>query len=146
MNNIEILEHIAIAYIDDEEFSQYVSPEGRFITNKQLAKAIENLIQENKELKERLENRRAIDKELEIENKSLLQVNKELKEKVNVLNQEKEYLNTIIESDNDNYIPKSKVKEKIEELEKQEDWFIENKGLDELYGQIDILKELLEGE
>ena len=44
------------------------------------------------------------------------------------------------------YIPKSKVKEKIEELEKQEDWFIENKGLDELYGQIDILKELLKGE
>ena len=52
MNNIEILEHIAIAYIDDEEFSQYVSPEGRFITNKQLAQALENLIQEYKELKE----------------------------------------------------------------------------------------------
>lgn len=54
MNNIEILEHIAIAYIDDEEFSQYVSPEGRFIINKQLAQAIENLIQENKELKEKI--------------------------------------------------------------------------------------------
>lgn len=41
---------------------------------------------------------------------------KELEEKINILEQEKEYLNTIIDSDNDNYIPKSKVKEKIEEL------------------------------
>lgn len=44
---------------------------------------------------------------------NLIQENKELKEKVNVLVQEKEYLNTIIDSDNDNYIPKSKIEDVI---------------------------------
>lgn len=39
---------------------------------------------------------------------------------------------------------KNKIKEIIEELEKQEDWYIENKSLDDLYGKIDILQELLE--
>lgn len=37
-----------------------------------------------------------------------------------------------------------KIKEIIEELEKQEDWYIEHKSLDDLYGKIDILQELLE--
>lgn len=37
-----------------------------------------------------------------------------------------------------------KIKEKIEELEKQEDWYIENKSLDELYGNIKMLQELLQ--
>lgn len=44
------------------------------------------------------------------------------------------------------YISKDKIKEIIEELEQQEDWYIEHKGLDELYGRIDTLKELLEEE
>jgi predicted adenine nucleotide alpha hydrolase (AANH) superfamily ATPase len=39
---------------------------------------------------------------------------------------------------------KNKIKEIIGELEKQEDWYIENKSLDDLYGKIDILQKLLE--
>ena len=99
MNNIEILEHIAIAYIDDEEFSQYVSPEGRFITNKQLAQALENLIQENKELKEKY--------------LLLNQINDIEK------SQHRKSMKELLKDINNNYIPKSKVKEKIEELEEQ---------------------------
>lgn len=38
---------------------------------------------------------------------------------------------------------KNKIKEIIGELEKQEDWYIENKSLDDLYGKIDILQKLL---
>lgn len=66
------------------------------------------------------------------------------KEKNNILEQEKEYLNCIIESDKNNYINKDKIRAKIEELEGQEDWYIENKCLDDLYGRINELKELLE--
>jgi len=59
MNNIEkieLLEHIAIAYKDDETINnELVSPQGKFIKNKELAEAIENLIKENKELKEKIE-------------------------------------------------------------------------------------------
>lgn len=59
MNNIEkieLLEHIAIAYKDDETINnELVSPQGKFIKNKELAEAIENLIKENKELKEKRE-------------------------------------------------------------------------------------------
>lgn len=54
--------------------------------------------------------------ELEKKDKEIARY-KELEEKINILEQEKEYLNTIIDSDNDNYIPKSKVIEKIKELE-----------------------------
>ena len=41
-------------------------------------------------------------------------------------------------------IPRYKIIEKINELEGQEDWYIEHKSLDDLYGRIDLLKELLE--
>lgn len=44
------------------------------------------------------------------------------------------------------YISKDKIRNKIKELEGQEDWYIENKSLDDLYGRIDELKELLEEE
>lgn len=47
---------------------------------------------------------------------------------------------------NDNYIYKDKIRERIKELEGQEDWYIENKSLDDLYGRIDELKELLKEE
>lgn len=43
-----------------------------------------------------------------------------------------------------NSISKDKIREIIGELEKQEDWYAENKSLDDLYGKIDILQELLE--
>lgn len=46
-----------------------------------------------------------------------------------------------------NYVvSKDKIRERIKELEGQEDWYIENKSLDDLYGRIDELKELLEEE
>jgi len=44
------------------------------------------------------------------------------------------------------YVSKDKIRETIKELEGQEIWYIQNKGLDELYGRIDMLKELLEEE
>lgn len=42
-----------------------------------------------------------------------------------------------------NYISKVRIRVKIKELEGQEDWYIEHKSLDDLYGRIDLLKELL---
>lgn len=48
---------------------------------------------------------------------NLISENKELKEENNVLKQEKEYLECIIASDEDNYIPKSKVEEKIQNID-----------------------------
>lgn len=41
----------------------------------------------------------------------------QLEKEIEELKQEKEYLNCIIESDNDNYINKDKIKAKIKELE-----------------------------
>lgn len=56
IEKIELLEHIAIAYKDDETLNnEFVSPQGRFIKNKELAGDLENLIQENKKLKEHLQ-------------------------------------------------------------------------------------------
>lgn len=81
---------------------------------------------------------------------NLIQEYKELKEKINVLNQEKEYLNTIIDSDNDNYIPKSKLKEKIEELDKEmakdevDEFGIHSQGWAALDWTRDFLLKLLE--
>jgi formyltetrahydrofolate synthetase len=40
-------------------------------------------------------------------------------------------------------VSKDKIREKIKELERQEDWYREKNSLDELYGRIDELKELL---
>lgn len=116
MNNIEILEHIAIAYIDDEEFSQYVNPEGRLITNKQLAQALENLIQENKELKK--------------ENEKLTYARNWYFEHFTSQACTPEQLHKILRFD---YIPKSKVKEKIEEINKRIDYL--DKELAEAYIQ-----------
>lgn len=45
---------------------------------------------------------------------------------------------------NENYIPKSKVKEKIEELKKQEDFYREHDRMYEHDGKISLLKSLLE--
>lgn len=44
----------------------------------------------------------------------------------------------------DNYISKDKIRNKIKELEKQEDWYIEHKSLDDLYEIIKTLQKLLD--
>ena len=69
-----------------------------------------------------------------------------MEEKINILEQEKEYLNTIIDSDNDNYIPKSKVKDKIRKNEEIID--ISNDGdlIHELLQKNKVYEELLESE
>jgi len=135
MNNIEINDKLEAdienKYIKFKEDVKFTTEEAIYILKrKDFCDEIENIAIEN-----------------------LIQENKELKEKVNVLNQEKEYLNTIIDSDNDNYIAKSKVKEKIEEKIKEGNY----RTIDNPSGrihfqkeitdyQIEILKELLEGE
>lgn len=43
-----------------------------------------------------------------------------------------------------NYVSKKLIQDKIKELEGQEDWYREHNSLDDLYGRIDELKELLE--
>lgn len=70
--------------------------------NVSFIKGVENLIKENKDLKERLENRRSIDKELEIENKTLLE----------------RYKNTM-DLMGANYIHKDKVKAMLEGITKE---------------------------
>lgn len=42
------------------------------------------------------------------------------------------------------YISKDKIKEKIEELERQEDWYREHNSLEDLYGRIEDLKKIIE--
>lgn len=102
MNNIEILEELIKYWKDLIKISEESSPIYNWIKDEKIEEktlALENLIKENKELKERLENRRAIDKELEKENKTLLERHK------NTMN--------LIGA---NYIHKDKVKEKIKEF------------------------------
>ena len=71
---------------------------------------------------------------------------KELKEKEkNLLKQLKDSEKELLEV-TQNVVSKDKIRERIKELEGQEDWYIENKSLDDLYGRIDELKELLEEE
>ena len=50
----------------------------------------------------------------------------------------------IINKYQDDFISKDKIREKIKELEGQEDWYREHNSIDDLYGRIDELKELLE--
>ena len=81
-----------------------------------------------------------------------------LQEKIDKLEEENEELKwqhknkckfdneTFSETIKRDYVSKNKIRDKIKELEVQEDWYIENKNLDELYGMIDILQELLEEE
>jgi hypothetical protein len=67
--------------------------------------------------------------------------NKELEEKLKIANQLYNDSCICIATE---CVEKDKIKAKIKELEEQEDWYIENKSLDDLYGRIDELKELLE--
>lgn len=102
MNNIEILEEfiplLEDGYVDNKDCTKEIQ-------------AIENLIKENKELKEEM------GKDLDVV-----------------------YIKGVYD-ERDKW--KNKIKEIIGELEKQEDWYIENKSLDDLYGKIDILQKLL---
>ena len=100
-------------------------------------------------LEERYKELVEIEKEHKKENGELREQNKEL-EIINKINPEKLKIMTdsfnekVLDKFNEKYISKDKIKEIIQELEKQEDWYIENKSLDDLYGKIDILQELLE--
>ena len=103
MNNIVILEEFIKHYKEvqekykDDEIQAEIERSCYF--EEVPAKAIENLIQENKELKEKY--------------LLLNQINDIEK------SQHRKSMKELLKDINNNYIPKSKVKEKIEELEEQ---------------------------
>ena len=126
MNNIEILKNaIKCNKKQFEEIGTHI------LLQDDEMKAIENLIQENKELKERIKGL-----ECEIEIKKYCKVDEVINDLTYYKNLAKEYQG--------NCIPKSKVKEKIEEIKNKM-----NNDCIALHGfqreaQIDILQELLE--
>lgn len=134
MNNKEMLEDYIEALRKPKPFKY---------TNEQKAQAIENLIKENEELKERnkkLEYAMYNDLGNIINLGILLSENAEKPKDVNIYVDEcQAFLNTL----NYYYIPKSKIKEKIETLEKLQNEFKNN---EELRIKIIAYKELLEGE
>lgn len=81
--------------------------------------------------------------DLEEINKEHQKLNGELREEIERQGNIREIEEKYIE---ENFISKDKIRERIKELEGQEDWYIENKSLDDLYGRIDELKELLKEE
>jgi len=87
-------------------------------------------------LEKEIENLKGINKEHQKINGKLRE---EIERQGNIREIEEKYIE-------ENFISKDKIREKIKELEGQEDWYIENKSLDDLYGRIDELKELLEEE
>lgn len=124
MNNIKILEK-AIKVLTGNDT-------GIKLDFENTAQAIENLIQENKELKEKLEE-------------------KDMQHELELIGKEeytKDAMGEIIEhyyTANEDCIPKSKVKEKIEKLEEEFEYLgNDNKRVNKM--SIEILKELLEGE
>ena len=132
MNNIEILEKFIKHYKEvqekykDDEIQAEIERSCYF--EEVPAEAIENLIQENKELKEELEICETDLDEMTISNE----------------HKKKEWVNKLVLN---SYIPKSKVKEKIEELDKRKRKSqIEYSTIDELIfdKKIEVLQELLE--
>ena len=73
-------------------------------------------------------------------NEKLKEENKELRKPKYIIDCK---TNKVTKLTND-FVSKDKIREIIGELEKQEDWYAENKSLDDLYGKIDILQELLQ--
>ena len=104
-------------------------------------KSLRNLIKEYKNLKEIEENHRKENGELREQVKELEEENKKLKtmDGLNIFELGKESSGQRIEYD---YIPKSKIKEKIEELKENGYWnYLEERDLETT---IDVLQELLE--
>lgn len=141
MNNIEILEDLLQQRYDEKllnNISMINEKDEVYVLTIFERQAIENLIKENKELKE------ALRSEIQAFNKM-----KELAETIRKENVEYIIQNRQYEL---HYIPKSKVKEKIEELEKERKRKDEEDTINPFYDQIDIthiievLQELLEGE
>ncbi len=133
MNNIEILEDLE-KYISFANKQCNFSNDADYKWHKELAQAIENLIQENKELKERIKGL-----ECEIEIKKYCKVDEVINDLTYYKNLAKEYQGSCI--------PKSKIKEKIEELDKRKRKSqIEYSTIDELIfdKKIEALQELLE--
>ena len=134
MNNIEILENFIRIYkeLDKKSTDFYFNKAEIPIED------IENLIQENKELKEEVLHWKG---KYHLENRKYIQLHNE-KIDAPVIEATEEMLKQ--------YIPKSKVKEKIEELEKERKRKDEEDIINPFYDQIDIthiievLQELLE--
>ena len=119
MNDIEIIKNII--YSDNGAKMEYIDI-NNIIDNEceNFIQAIENLIQRNKDLGE-------IEKEHKEENGRLREENINLKEKIvrqqeqlNIANKKILAQKGQLKVVNNSYIPKSKVKEKIEELNKEE--------------------------
>ena len=122
--DIKILEHIAIAYKDDEKINgSLVSiSTSTLITNGELAQAIENILNRL----EQLEKEKA---ELERMLRHRIKYSQELEE-------------DLVENCSNYVVPKSVIREKIEELEKEiKDYQCEENKIN-LY-QRKVLKELL---
>lgn len=119
MNNIEILGEF-IKYFEAEATQRKYKRNISITVGEDDIEAIENLIQENKELRIQISARETVVDKLAKENK-------ELKEKLQQYKKIEEIANTITDDDIKNaiknaekdYIPKSKVKAKIEKLEKE---------------------------
>ena len=144
MNNIEILEDLK-KYISFANKQCNFSNDADYKWHKELAGMIENLIQENKELKEKLNDR--VDVKQTANSISFTMPSKVAEKYMEVLDEialeiENKRLKKLIEKTEKDYIPKSKVKEKIEEL--KDNCYAES--IDFNNELIEILQELLEGE
>lgn len=132
MNNIEINDKLETdienKYIKYKENVKFTTEEAIYILKRKdfcdevENIAIENLIQENKELKEKLNDR--VDVEQTANSISFTMPSKVVEKYMEVLDEtaleiENKRLKKLIEKTEKDYIPKSKVKEKIEELNKQ---------------------------
>ena len=115
-------------------------------------KAIENLIARNKELEEQIQRKEGIIKHLQNSNEKYYEDNVRLLRKNGHIDILSDNLHYKYWDDIKNYIPKSKVKEKIEEY-KQEDLEIYDTDSEDVriakYEQraiLEVLQELMEGE
>lgn len=154
MNNIEILEEF-IKYFEAEATQRKYRRNISITVGEDDIEAIENLIQENTELKEykkiaeltkisccTAQNCEALNNAIKngLENEKLLQENKELKKLENLTNESIKNSNSIKK----NYIPKSKVKELNEKIHN----LLDDNGITRAY-QLEIDKyfeDLEEGE
>lgn len=111
--------------------------------------AIEELLKAYKELKEIEESHRKENGELREKVKQLEEENKTLNERNQYLVKYRAKLEKELYESNENYIPVSLVKDKIEELKKKVEELTDDKGYwggSDLLEQIKVLQELLEKE
>ena len=149
MNDIEVLEERAITL--KRHIKYYEESDCLTDVYQQLVEecnAIENLLKRNKDLEQIEAEHQRINGELRERVKELENSNENYKKYAVMMSTEGLIINGVIFSFND-YISKSKIKEKIEEKQKRIDKMHPASDcvlIDDLENQIEVLEELLKGE